>query len=171
MAMPIVQCTSNKARVVDPAAITETFAAYRTNCQYQFDDDRSGGATLMIFGENLWPKAVPREMVDDLEEARGTELDDQEVDDLLEHYGEEGFTDLLLDLAEHLLTRLTVHAIDVGHGHFPADACEWQVAPGAEKVEISRFRYLHTGQYGHCREPFVKPVVALRCRGSQTISS
>lgn len=132
MACFIAVTSSNTALVSEPDQVGDILARYYLNgdlhatlCQ----DDQDGRMTLVIWGYD-WPsawKVPPDTNPDSLE----PDWDDD---------GDDGFEQLLKDIAPFLAESLIVQAIGAEACRFPLVACEWQVQPHAEQIEVNGFR-------------------------------
>lgn len=87
-----------------------------------------GTPTLMICGFD-WPAAWSM--------PAGADADDLDPD--WDADGDEGFLQLLQDIAPYLTDALVVQAVGAEACRFPLAACQWRVQPGASEVEVNGF--------------------------------
>ncbi len=125
---------SNRAEVEDPEAVERLLSSHAVT----FDAVLRGGdygAFLSIRGEGE-PAAVNLDKHNLREAVRAS---DAVIDAYLESVGEEGFVELLRDLAPHLMDPLTVQ-------HFreddfaPPETRQWHVRPGATEIEVTTLK-------------------------------
>jgi hypothetical protein len=145
-----VALCSTRARVKDVEALRALLDGYYFEVDVLVEEGRHGGPTLRVTGEE-WPLAVPADRYppdepDFDEDPEAYERWHEEVyypwrEAVLQRDGDEGFAALLLALAPHLETPLTVQVVDCEHHHFYG-AQEWTVRPGAGSVEVKMIEAL-----------------------------
>ena len=130
---PTTAC--NDPKINNHEAVEKILASYYTDPDFQVGvgfDEESGEPYLFAYGY-VWPEAwklpdgTKREVFDPCEEDRYEE-------------GDDGFIQLLLEIAPYLAEPLTVQAIGSIKCRFPLAAGEWHLKPGGRKVRTNGFR-------------------------------
>lgn len=140
MATFVATTASNGPRLKDPEAARKVLERYCWDGDVQalIETDQSDGqAYLALYGYD-WPGAW--KLPDGANREDFAPDYDEDPDD--------GFTQVLLDIAPCLAEPLTVQAVGAEKCRFPLSACEWHIRPGGTEVEVQGFHH-------SCGEPVV----------------
>jgi hypothetical protein len=132
MAEFVATVACNGPRVADPQAVERILASYYFDADLKIGvafDHEDGQPRLFCYG-HFWPEAWP------LEDGESRDDFDPIEEDCYED-GEDGFEDLLIELAQHLEEPLIVQAIGSTKCLYPLAACSWRIEPHAEEVRVA----------------------------------
>jgi hypothetical protein len=148
MSVYVVRVGMNRPTVHAPESVQGILEQYDVRPELQVVTGDKAGTGVLAFKENKpdwvdWPSAVRGDELPYLEdEAVYKDEDDEqrawnEAYELLhEERGQEGLTNLLLELAPYLGSPLVIQAATWGsYGDF-SKAREWTVQPGAKEIEV-----------------------------------
>lgn len=133
--------TSNRAKINRKKAIQVLDRYY---CPFDFKFDRG---TISVNDHDELPLAL-KYANHDLPDVSG-DATDEEYDKwydamapFIEKHGDKEFLDLLIELAPHLKTPFTIHAVTYFDDGFPILPREWHVLPSATSVELNGFKHI-----------------------------
>jgi hypothetical protein len=141
----LVRLASSRATVSNLAAVRDVIGRYKTSFEVRLVRGKvRGRGTVRIGPDDGWPRAGNLERLYKVADKRGLDLDDGDEGlerfwNLVAEFGDEDFTDLLLEIAPYLLTPLSVQALAYDHGDSEIRSKVWHVAPGADRVEVNAF--------------------------------